>query len=96
VNDFQKHLDRFGHAVYNLDFVNPVPADEPAPLLDTVRFYLQGHGTNPYERQAQLAARREQATNAVAARLDAARRSTFLRFGGRRTSRRSEKMPWRM
>jgi pyruvate,water dikinase len=80
VNDFQKHLDRFGHAVYNLDFVNPVPADEPAPLLDTVRFYLQGHGTNPYERQAQLAARREQATNAVAARLDAARRSTFLRL----------------
>ena len=43
MNDFQKHLDRFGHAVYNLDFVNPVPADEPAPLLDTVRFYLQGH-----------------------------------------------------
>src|SRR5215216_1613177 len=23
---FQSHLDRFGHTVYNLDFVNPVPA----------------------------------------------------------------------
>ena len=80
VNHFQNHLDRFGHAVYNLDFVNPVPADAPAPLFDTIRFYLQGHGTNPHKRQAQLAARREQATNAVVARLDAPRRSTFLRL----------------
>src|SRR5215203_3043475 len=28
---FQSHLDRYGHAVYNLDFVNPVPADDPTP-----------------------------------------------------------------
>ena len=26
---FQEHLDRFGHAVYNLDFASPVPADDP-------------------------------------------------------------------
>jgi rifampicin phosphotransferase len=80
LNHFQNHLDRFGHAVYNLDFINPVPADEPAPLLDTVRFYLHGRGRNPYQRQSQMVERREQATAAVLARLDPARRSTFLRL----------------
>jgi rifampicin phosphotransferase len=80
INHFQNHLDRFGHAVYNLDFVNPVPADEPSPLLDTVRFYLHGHGRDPYQRQAQMAERREQATTAVVARLGPARRSIFLRL----------------
>jgi pyruvate,water dikinase len=80
INHFQHHLDRFGHAVYNLDFVNPVPADEPSPLLDTVRFYLHGHGRDPHERQAQMAERREKATTAVLARLGPARRSIFLRL----------------
>ena len=37
----QDHLDRYGYTVYNLDFVNPVPADDPAPLIDALRFYLR-------------------------------------------------------
>jgi rifampicin phosphotransferase len=77
---FQAHLDRYGHAVYNLDFVNPVPADEPAPLLDTIRFYLGGEGQDPYERQARIAAKREEATAAVLARLDPVRRTGFIRL----------------
>ena len=32
----------------------PVPADDPAPLLDTLRFYLRGEGTDPHERQRRL------------------------------------------
>ena len=28
--------------VYNLDFMNPVPADDPAPLLETLRFFVSG------------------------------------------------------
>jgi phosphohistidine swiveling domain-containing protein len=77
---FQAHLDRYGHAVYNLDFVNPVPADEPAPLLDTIRFYLRGEGQDPYERQRRTAARREEATAAVLKRLDPVRRAGFTRL----------------
>ena len=77
---FQAHLDRFGHAVYNLDFVNAVPADEPAPLLDTIRFYLRGQGQDPYERQARIAGQREEATAAVLARLDRVRRRGFTRL----------------
>src|ERR687897_1380218 len=55
---FQAHLDRYGHAVYNLDFVNPVPADDPAPLFDTLTFHLRGEGQNPHERQRGTATRR--------------------------------------
>jgi rifampicin phosphotransferase len=77
---FQSHLDRYGHAVYNLDFVNPVPADDPTPLFDTLRFYLRGEGQNPHERQRGTATRREEATRAVLERLDAPRGNLFSRL----------------
>src|SRR5215212_4697414 len=77
---FQAHLNRYGHTVYNLDFVNPVPADDPAPLFDTFKFYLQGEGQNPHERQRRTATRREEATHAVLERLDAPRRNLFSRL----------------
>ena len=74
---FQGHLDRFGHAIYNLDFVNPVPADDPAPLLDTLKFYLRGEGQNPHERQRGMVRRREEAARGVLERLDPARGKLF-------------------
>ncbi|MHC6220794.1 PEP/pyruvate-binding domain-containing protein [Arthrobacter sp. MMS24-S77] len=82
---FQAHLDRFGHAVYNLDFLSPVPADDPSPLLDTVKFYLRGQGNDPHERQRLSAARREDQTERVLARLGQnrlgrSRRAPFLRL----------------
>jgi pyruvate,water dikinase len=77
---FQAHLSAYGHTVYNLDFMNPVPADDPAPLLQTLRFFVSGKGSDPYERQRNLAARREQATAAVLARLDPVRAKPFNRL----------------
>jgi rifampicin phosphotransferase len=74
---FQAHLDRYGHAVYNLDFVNPVPADDPGPLFDSLTFYLRGEGQNPHQRQRRTAARRAEATQAVLERLDVPRRNLF-------------------
>ena len=41
------HLDRYVRRVYNLDFANPVPADDPAPLLDTLGFYVRARGRTP-------------------------------------------------
>ena len=32
----------YGHVVYNLDFMNPVPADDPVPLLEAVLRKWQG------------------------------------------------------
>jgi rifampicin phosphotransferase len=74
---FQVHLDRYGHTVYNLDFATPVPADDPAPLFDTLGFYVRGEGQNPYERQGRTASRREAAALAVRSRLDAPRQRIF-------------------
>ena len=44
---FQAHLDRFGHATYNLDFVHPTPVDDPAPLFEALRFALDGGARAP-------------------------------------------------
>jgi rifampicin phosphotransferase len=79
-NRFQAHLNAYGHTVYNLDFANPVPADDPIPLLETLRFFVSGKGSDPYQRQRSLATRREQATAVAVARLDPVRARTFRRL----------------
>jgi pyruvate,water dikinase len=66
--------------VYNLDFVSPVPADDPSPLLETVKFYLRGHGNDPHERQRLSAARREEETSRMITRLGRVRGAGFLRL----------------
>ncbi len=77
---FQHHLGAYGHTVYNLDFMNPVPADDPAPLLETLRFFVSGKGLDPYERQRRLVVRREEASAAVLGRLDPVRAKAFRRL----------------
>ncbi|MBT2596205.1 PEP/pyruvate-binding domain-containing protein [Arthrobacter sp. ISL-72] len=77
---FQEHLDLYGHAVYNLDFSSPVPADDPSTLLETVKFYLRGQGTDPHERQRLSTERREELTREMAGRLRPRRRAVFLRL----------------
>lgn len=73
----RQHLDAYGHAVYNLDFVNPVAADDPAPLVDTVRLYLTGQAVDPYERQRRLQQKRDAATVVIRRRIDPVRRGQF-------------------
>jgi len=60
-SSFQKYLEEYGHMIYNLDFGRPVPADEPSPLVEMIQLFLSGQGSNPYERQHELAKRREEA-----------------------------------
>ncbi len=71
---FSAHLDRFGHAVYDLDFAKSVPADDPAPLVETLKYFLGGQAPSPYERQAAAAAAREEATRRFLARSGPGRR----------------------
>ncbi|HSU45791.1 MAG TPA: PEP/pyruvate-binding domain-containing protein [Arthrobacter sp.] len=77
---FQEHLDLYGHAVYNLDFATPVPADDPSAQLETVKFYLRGQGTDPHERQRLMTERREELTREMAGRLGPRRRALFFRL----------------
>jgi len=66
---YQGHLRRYGHIIYTLDFGQPLPLDDPAPMFETCRMYLRGEGANPHERQRSLEARRMQATEALLKRL---------------------------
>lgn len=77
---FEAHLSTYGHTIYNLDFMNPVPADDPIPLLETLRFFVSGKGVDPYERQRRFATRRDKATAMVLARLDPVRAKGFRRL----------------
>lgn len=74
---FRQHLDTYGHAVYNLDFAHPVPADDPAPLVDTVRLYLSGQAGDPYARQRRLQQKRDAAVVVIRRRIDPVRRGQF-------------------
>ncbi|MCI0397931.1 MAG: phosphoenolpyruvate synthase [Chloroflexi bacterium] len=75
---FTEHLQRFGHTVYDLDFAKSLPADDPRPLLETLKYFLTGQARNPYERQASAAVAREQATQSLLARLKGVRRRWFM------------------
>jgi len=77
---FHEHLLNFGHTLYDLDFAHPVPADDPAPVLDTFKLYLRGQGVNPHTRQQESEKRREQAAQATTRRLKGWRLNLFNKF----------------
>jgi rifampicin phosphotransferase len=70
----RSHLDEFGHTVYNLDFANPVPADDPAPVLEALKHAIAGRGADPARRQRETSERRERLTAELLGRLDPVRR----------------------
>ena len=66
---FQAYLAKHGQMTYDLDFANPVPAEQPIALLETVKMYLQGGGSDPNARHQATLERRLAATAAILARL---------------------------
>lgn len=56
-----QHLSRFGHLTYNLDVMQPVAADDPAPALAALRYAISGQATDPDARMARQAAARAEA-----------------------------------
>ncbi len=76
------HLNHFGHSVYDLDFAKSLPAEDPASLLETLKYFVAGQGRNPYERQEEAVATREKATAPLLARLGGLRLRLFKRVLG--------------
>lgn len=74
---FEQYLHQFGHAIYDLDFAKPTPAEDPEPLIETIKVYLSGKN-NPYERQQAALTSREQAIERITKRLGSWRRKHFL------------------
>jgi pyruvate,water dikinase len=79
-SNLRLHLQEFGHMIYDLDFMHPVPADDPAPVYEALKLYLMGGGVNPVARQRALAERREQAAQVMIQRLTGFRKKWFTRY----------------
>ncbi|MFZ5902572.1 MAG: PEP/pyruvate-binding domain-containing protein [Chloroflexota bacterium] len=65
---FTNYLDEFGHTTYEFDFMNPTPAETPAVILDALKLYADGKGTDPYTRQRDAAETRERTLNQIRSR----------------------------
>ena len=76
------HLARFGHAIYDLDFAKAVLADDPTPVLETLKYFLSDQAADPYTRQATAEAARQQATQSLPTRLHGLRLRLIQRLVG--------------
>src|SRR5262249_24279749 len=71
------HFTPFGHAIYDLDFAKALLIDDPAQVLETLKFFLSGEAPDPHIRQAEALAAREQATQAMLNQLRGLRLKLF-------------------
>lgn len=69
-----EHLARYGHATYNLDVMQPVAADDPAPVLAALRYALGGQAVDPDVRRARQDQDRARAQAWLAGHVDPVRR----------------------
>ncbi|MBE0684288.1 MAG: hypothetical protein IH589_20480 [Anaerolineales bacterium] len=57
---FETYLDEFGHTTYEFDFMNPTPAETPEVILDALKLYIDGKGSDPHARQRESTRQREE------------------------------------
>ncbi len=74
---FSRHLEQFGHIIFQLDFTEDLPLDHPEPMIESIKMYLRGEGVNPHERQQASEARRIQTAESALGRLKGLRRWAF-------------------
>ncbi len=74
---FQQHLERFGYIVFQLDFAEPLPLEDPAPMMETLKLFLRGEGVNPHERQRASEAKRMKLADEAFGRLRGFKRWAF-------------------
>ena len=65
-----RYLDRYGHQVYNLDFVVPTQVDDPLPVLLSLKAMVQQPGRYPRARQRTIVAERDARARGTAGSLD--------------------------
>ena len=59
LSDLQNYLETYGHQVYNLDFAAPTLADDPVPVLLSLKTAVAHPERDARARQAELAQERE-------------------------------------
>ena len=80
VERLQTHLDRYGYQVYNLDFAEPTQAEDPMPVLLSLKAQVQQPGRDVGARQAEMARERERLVEKTVRSLDPLRRRLFLKI----------------
>src|SRR5919107_1330255 len=75
---FARFLDRYGHQVYNLDFAAPTQADDPLPVLLSLKAMVQQPGGDSRARQRALVAERDARVEETVRSFDPLRRRLFL------------------
>ena len=77
-NRIQSYLDAYGHQIYNLDFVDPTPSEEPLAVLLSLKALVENAPTQPVRaRQAQMAAERDTLIEQTVAALNPVTRPLF-------------------
>ena len=74
---FARYLDRYGHQVYNLDFVVPTQVDDPLPVLLSLKAMVQRPGYDPRARQRAIVVERDALAEETARSFDPIRRWLF-------------------
>jgi rifampicin phosphotransferase len=74
---FARYLDRYGHQVYNLDFAVPTQADDPLPVLLSLKAMVQQASHDPRGRQRAIVAERDARVVETARSFDPLRRRLF-------------------
>jgi phosphohistidine swiveling domain-containing protein len=59
LDDFQLYLDAYGHQIYNLDFAAPTLADDPLPVLLSLKTAVEHPERDARTHQAELAQERD-------------------------------------
>ena len=80
-SDFLEKLDAhqrsFGYLIFDMDFSKPLPMDNLTPTIEACKMYLEGKGTNPYERQSTLENQRIEAVEQISGRLKGLKKKIF-------------------
>jgi len=67
-NRFGNYLKEYGHTTYEFDFMNPTPAETPVVILDALKMYIEGKGSDPYARQRDASRQREETLERIRSR----------------------------
>lgn len=75
--DLAQYLDKYGHQIYNLDFATPTLADDPIPVLLSLKTAVANPQQDVHNQQAKMAQERDALTAELKRTLDPFRRWLF-------------------
>jgi pyruvate,water dikinase len=76
----QQYLGRYGHQVYNLDFAEPTQAEDPMPVVLSLKSQVQQRSPDVRARQAEMVRERDSLVATCVRSLDPLRRRLFLKI----------------